>query len=85
LSPAAACARTTIVVGGKRKGPMNVFILCVAALFLLVWVIYLKLEVGSLSQKVDKLASLLKRYLKDKTSDVEVSRELDVWGKKDQK
>jgi hypothetical protein len=64
---------------------MNVFILCVAALFLLAWVIYLKLEVGTLSQKVDKLASLLKRYLKDKTSDVEVARELDVWGKKDKK
>jgi hypothetical protein len=54
-------------------------------LFLLAWVIYLKLEVGTLSQKVDKLASLLKRYLKDKTSDVEVTRELDVWGKKNTK
>jgi len=64
---------------------MNVFILCVAALFLLAWVIYLKLEVGVLSQKVNQLAGLLKRYLKDKTSDVEVSRELDVWGKKGKK
>ena len=64
---------------------MNVFLLCVAALFLLAWVIYLKLEVGVLSQKVDKLASLLKRYFKDKTSDVEVTQELDVWGKKDKK
>ena len=59
--------------------------LATAALFLLAWVIYLKLEVGELSQKVDKLAGLLKRYLKDKTSDVEVTQELDVWGKKDKK
>jgi hypothetical protein len=58
------------------------FILCVAALMLLVWVIYLKLEVGSLSHKVEKLAGLLKRYLKDKTSDLDVSNELEIWGKK---
>jgi len=64
---------------------MNVFILCIAALFLLAWVIYLKLEVGMLSQKVDKLAGLLRRYLKDKNSDVEVAQELDVWGKKGRK
>ena len=64
---------------------MNVFILCIAALFLLAWVIYLKLEVGVLSKKLDKLAGLLKRYLKDKNSDIEVTHELDVWGKKGKK
>lgn len=64
---------------------MTDFLLCVAALCLLAWVIYLKLEVGVLSQKVNQLAGLLKRYLKDKTSDVEVSHELDVWGKKGKK
>jgi len=63
---------------------MTEFILCVAALMLLVWVIYLKAEVGSLSQKVDKLAGLLKRYLKDKTTDVEAVTALESWGKKDQ-
>ena len=64
---------------------MNDFLLCVAALCLLAWVIYLKLKIGMLSQKVDKLAGLLKRYLKDKNSDVEVTQELDVWGKKGKK
>jgi hypothetical protein len=64
---------------------MTEFILCVAALMLLVWVIYLKTEVGTLSQKVDKLADLLKRYLKDKTSDVEAVKALETWGKKGRK
>ncbi|MCX6998407.1 MAG: hypothetical protein NTV49_15315 [Kiritimatiellaeota bacterium] len=61
---------------------MNEFMLCTAAGVLLLWVVYLKWEVGSLSQKVDKLAVLLKRYLKDKTADVEIAKELEVWGKK---
>jgi hypothetical protein len=58
---------------------MREFILCTTALCLVLWVIYLKLEVGTLAQKVNKLAELLKRYLKDKNSDVEVTRELDSW------
>ena len=61
---------------------MTEFILCTAAGCLLLWVVYLKWEVSGLSQKVDKLASLLKRYLKDKTADIEIAKELDVWGKK---
>ncbi|MCX7007917.1 MAG: hypothetical protein NTY53_11840 [Kiritimatiellaeota bacterium] len=61
---------------------MTESILCMAALFLLAWVIYLKSEVGSLSKKVDKLANVLKRYLKDKPADVEIVAELDGWDKK---
>ena len=61
---------------------MTEFILCTAAGCLVLWVVYLKWEVSGLSQKVDKLASLLKRYLKDKTADIEITKELDVWGKK---
>ena len=61
---------------------MTEFVLCTAAGCLVLWVVYLKWEVGGLSQKVDKLASLLKRYLKDKTADIEIAKELDVWGKK---
>ena len=60
---------------------MTVSILCAAALFLLLWVIYLKLEVSTLGQKLDKLASILKRYLKDKKTDLEVVDELEKWGK----
>ena len=60
---------------------MTVSILCAAALFLLLWVIYLKLEVSTLGQKLDKLATILKRYIKDKKADVEVIDELDKWGK----
>jgi hypothetical protein len=46
---------------------------------MILWIVYLKLKVGTLSEKVNKLAELLKRYLKDKTTDVEVAQELESW------
>jgi hypothetical protein len=63
----------------RERQAMREFILCSTALCMILWIVYLKLEVGTLSEKVNKLAELLKRYLKDKTTDVEVAQELESW------
>ena len=61
---------------------MSEFLLCITALFLLTWVVYLKVEVRSLAQKLEKLAQVVRSHLKEKTGDVELSRDPEVWGKK---
>ena len=61
---------------------MSEFMLCVTALFLLSWVVYLKVEVRSLAQKLEKLAQVVRSHLKEKTGDVELSSNVEVWGKK---
>ena len=60
----------------------TVFILCVAFLLSLLWVISLKPQIGDLRQKVDALALKLQRLLKDNQSSVEVSRDQEVYGRK---
>lgn len=57
-------------------------ILCVVAAFLLAWVFYLKKEITSLQQKLDKLSGHLKRQLKEQTGDVEITTIQRGWGKK---
>ena len=61
---------------------MSEFMLCVTALFLLSWVVYLKVEVRSLARKLEKLAHVVRSHLKEKTGDVELSDNVEVWGKK---
>lgn len=60
-------------------------ILCVAAFLLLLWVVYLKAELDTLTRQTDKLAGLLKRYLKDKTSDPDIATALEIWNGKSKK
>ncbi len=52
---------------------MTEFILCLAATLLLCWVVGLKAEHDKLARQTDRLAGLLKRYLKDKAADPEAA------------
>ncbi|MCX7009853.1 MAG: hypothetical protein NTY53_21865 [Kiritimatiellaeota bacterium] len=61
---------------------MTETILCVVAGFLVLWIVNLKLEIGTLQKNQTKLLGLLKRQIKDQTSDVEVTTFLRGWGKK---
>jgi hypothetical protein len=63
---------------------MKEFLLCVTSGCLLIWVVYLKLEINELQQQQKKLISILGRYIKDSTGDIEVSQVLKWWGKKAQ-
>ena len=61
---------------------MTEFILCIAAGCLLLWVVYLKLEISVLHRNQAKLMDLLQRHIKEMTGDVEVTTFLRGWGKK---
>ena len=63
---------------------MKEFLLCITAGCLLIWVVYLKLEINELLKQQKKLISILGRYLKDATGDIEISQALKWWGKKAQ-
>jgi hypothetical protein len=61
---------------------MKDFLLCLAAMFLLAWVIYLKLTVVKLMDQNAKLAALLKLKMDRDKGGMEVSEEAQAWGKK---
>lgn len=60
---------------------MNDVVLCMAALALLGWVIYLKLEVAKLKEELEQLARRLKRFLQEHGKDVETGGQASAWGK----
>lgn len=61
---------------------MKDVLLCFTALFLLAWVIYLKLKIVKLMEQNDKLAALLKLKVDREKGGMEVSEEAQAWGKK---
>ena len=61
---------------------MTEFILCLAAGCLLLWVVFLKMEINIMNQKQRKLISLLKDQTEKMTGDLEVTRGREAWGKK---
>ncbi|MBU1693923.1 MAG: hypothetical protein KJ726_10935 [Verrucomicrobia bacterium] len=61
---------------------MKDVLLCLTALFLLAWVIYLKMEVVKLMEQNEKLAARLKQKVDREKGGLEVSEEAQAWGKK---
>ena len=61
---------------------MKDVILCLAALFLLAWVIYLKAEIVNLLAQNEKLADLLKLKMDKDKAGMEVGGDSQVFGKK---
>ncbi len=61
---------------------MSESVICLAAFFLLVWVLYLKQKIAELQRNQKKLLVLLKQQVKTQTGDVEVTTVLRGWGKK---
>ena len=64
---------------------MSECLLCLTALFLLSWVLYLKVEVRTLAEKLEKLAQAVRLRLKDKLDDVEVVKTGTWWGTRTRK
>lgn len=62
---------------------MTDLILCMAAMFFLAWVVYLKIQVAGLQQENTKLKGVVKDRVKD-LKDVEVSGHAAVYGQKPQ-
>jgi len=61
---------------------MKDVLLCLAALFLLAWVIYLKAEIVKLLEQNEKLAALLKVKIDKDKAGMEVGGDNQVFGKK---
>jgi hypothetical protein len=57
---------------------MAVPIMCLTALFLLAWVIYLKLQVGELMKQNEKLIALLRQHAKDRLKGTDSLEETKV-------
>lgn len=55
-------------------------ILCMAVLFFLGWVIYLKLQIGGLKKQNAKLADTVRRQAHMLGGDAEVAKNAEVWG-----
>jgi hypothetical protein len=61
---------------------MNDAILCLSALFLLAWVIYLKYELGLLRAENEKLVEKLKKLVRTVGQGVETGDDMAVWGQR---
>jgi len=59
---------------------MNVVMLCVTIVALLVWVVYLKNQIGSLNEDIERLTSRLKRILRQHGHEVEPGNDSSVAG-----
>jgi len=57
-------------------------ILCLALLFVLGWVIYLKLQVAQLKQQIERLSGTVRKYIKEAKSEAETGDDQAVWGER---
>jgi hypothetical protein len=57
-------------------------IFCVASLFFLAWVIYLKMQIAALTEQSKKMAGLLKMKVDQDRKDFEGAGDKAVWGKR---
>ena len=61
---------------------MMEFFLCITSGCLLIWVVYLKLEISALTRDQKKIMGLLKNKVETMTGDVEITTVLRGWGKR---